>query len=96
MISVPIKFSLPTALQECRRAYEQLPSEAQYRVKQLCAKFEAVRTYPEAFMNAIHDVTGQNRPHQQPDQGRQLPFYLLQLPTLPALCLLSTISSMAP
>lgn len=71
------------SVQECRRAYERLPSEAQYRVKQLCAKFEAVRTYPEAFMNAIHDITGRSRPQQQPDEGRHLRTFLRsQLPAL--------------
>ncbi|CAL5228192.1 g11277 [Coccomyxa viridis] len=53
---------------ECRRTYERLPSEAQYRVKQRCAEDEAVRTYSEAFLNAICDITGQGRPQQQPHE----------------------------
>ncbi len=72
MTSEPIQILPPVLVQECRRAYERLPPEAQYRVKQLCAKFEAVRTYPEAFMNAIYDITGQGSPQQQPDKGGHL------------------------
>ena len=45
-------------LQECRRAYEKLPSEAQYRVKQMCAEDASVSTNSKAFMHAVHGVTG--------------------------------------
>ena len=59
-------------MQECRRTYERLPSEAQYRVKQRCAEDEAVRTHSEAFLNAIHNITGQGRPQQQPHEGEHM------------------------
>ena len=40
-------------------------------MKQRCAEDEAVRTYSEAFLNAICDITGQGRPQQQPHEGGQ-------------------------
>ncbi|CAL5228198.1 g11283 [Coccomyxa viridis] len=47
---------------ECRRAYERLPPEAQYRMKQRCAGDKTVRTNSKAFLHAIYSTTGQGRP----------------------------------
>ncbi len=59
-------------LQECRRAYKKLPSEAQHRVKQMCAEILAVRTKSEAFMLALHSITGQDSPQPLPTEGEHI------------------------
>ena len=60
-------------LQECRRAYERLPSETQYRMKQLCAEDGAVRNNSKAFLHAIYSITGQGRPQPAYEEGELIP-----------------------
>lgn len=60
-------------VQECRRAYERLPSEAQYRLKQRCAEDKAARTRPEAFQRALYSITGQGGPQQAHTEGTHIP-----------------------
>ena len=60
-------------LQECRRAYEKLPAEAKYRVRQRCAEDASVRTKPEAFMLAIHSITDRISPQPSPAESEHIP-----------------------
>ena len=60
-------------VQECRHAYERLPSEAQYRLRQRCAEHKAVRTGSKAFLHAIHSITGQDSPQQAHTEGVHIP-----------------------
>ncbi len=60
-------------LQECRRAYERLSPEAQYRMKQRCAEDKGVRYNSNAFLRAIKSITGQGRPQPPYLEGEHSP-----------------------
>ena len=66
-------------VQECRRAYERLPSEAQYRLKQRCAEDKAVRTRSEVFLRKIYNIKGLGSPQQAHTEGVPHPFKSLRL-----------------
>ena len=59
-------------LQECRRAYRKLSSEAQHRVKQMCAEILSARTKSDACMLAIHSITGKSSPQPLPTEGEHI------------------------
>lgn len=41
-------------LQDCRRAYERLSSEAQHSVKEICSQSSALRTHAKAIQQIIY------------------------------------------